>query len=181
MSESLSPAPPAAPATGPQAEFVPGWLRLMLIVAAIIEALQALPALSVFFGDLNDVPGPGFGGMLIAITIAAKALLALAAIMAAIKHQIRGAILAMACIVLASWLSDLPSLTKQDMAFKGGIYINAYMLYRIIACPFIVAISGTLAIKNERLKFAAILACLPTFIGLLGIFAFAIGIAIYGF
>ena len=37
-------------------------LRAVLILAALFEAAQALPNVPTLFGDMSEIPGPGFGG-----------------------------------------------------------------------------------------------------------------------
>jgi hypothetical protein len=49
-------------------------------LAALFEALQALPSVPILFGDMSEIPGPGSGGFLIKAHIASHASLALAAL-----------------------------------------------------------------------------------------------------
>ena len=39
-------------------------LRIILIIAALLEGFDALSSVSILFGDMSEIPGPGFGGFL---------------------------------------------------------------------------------------------------------------------
>jgi hypothetical protein len=39
--------------------------RMMLIIAALFEAFDALSSATILFGDMSEIPGPGFGGFLV--------------------------------------------------------------------------------------------------------------------
>lgn len=154
-------------------------LRKVLIIASLLEGFDASSSVSILFGDMSEIPGPGFGGFLVKAHIASHPLLALAALMFAITGSVRHAIIALAAIVFMTWLNDMPSVVRHGLDFNG---IGAFETpARIIAFPLIAACAIALAARNQRLGLATALASLPTFYGLFGVIAFAIGVGIYGF
>ena len=46
-------------------------LRTVLFIAALLEAYDALSNVFILFGDMSEIPGPGFGGFLIKAHLAA--------------------------------------------------------------------------------------------------------------
>jgi hypothetical protein len=56
-------------------------LRVVLIVAALLEAFDALSSVPTLFGDMSEIPGPGLGGFLIKAHIATHLPLSLAALL----------------------------------------------------------------------------------------------------
>src|ERR1700716_802212 len=66
----------AAPPPARQRHF---GLRVVLIIVAIVEAFDALSSVSILFGDMSQIQGPGIGGATIKAHIAGHLPLALAA------------------------------------------------------------------------------------------------------
>ena len=154
-------------------------LRIVLIIAALLEAFDALSSVPTLFGDMSEIPGPGFGGFLIKAHIAAHPVLALAALVFAAIGRVRHAIIALAAIVFMTWLNYMPSVVLHGLEFKG---VGAFETpVRIIAFPLMAACAIALAARNQRLRLATALASTPTFYSLIGLIIFAVGVSIYGF
>ena len=159
----------------------PRWLglRVVLIIAALLESFDALSSVSTLFGDMSEIPGPGFGGFLIKAHIATHPVLALAVLVFAAIGRVRYAIIALAAIVFMTWLNYMPSVVIHGLEFKG---VGAFETpVRIIAFPLMAACAIALAARDQRLRLATALASIPTFYSLVGLIIFAIGISIYGF
>ena len=151
----------------------------MLIIAALLEGFDAASSVPILFGDMSEIPGPGFGGFLIKAHIASHAPLALAVLVFAIIGRVRYAIIALAAIAFMTWLNYMPSVVLHGLEFRG---IGAFETpARIIAFPLMAACAIALAARNQRLRLATALASIPTFYSLLGVIIFAIGVSIYGF
>jgi hypothetical protein len=154
-------------------------LRIVLIIAALLEGFDALSSVPTLFGDMSEIPGPGFGGFLIKAHIATHPLLALAVLAFAAIGRVRYAIIALAAIVFMTWLNYMPAVVLHGLEFKG---VGAFETpVRIIAFPLMAACAVALAARNQRLRLATALASLPTFYSLIGLIVFAIGVSIYGF
>jgi hypothetical protein len=154
-------------------------LRVVLVIAALLESFDALTSVSTLFGDMSEIPGPGVGGFLIKAHIATHPLLALAVLVFAAIGRVRYAIIALAAIVFMTWLNYMPSVVLHGLEFKG---VGAFETpVRIIAFPLMAACAIALAARNQRLRLATALASIPTFYSLIGLIVFAIGVGIYGF
>ena len=154
-------------------------LRTVLIIAALLEGFDALTSVPTLFGDMSEIPGPGFGGFLIKAHIATHPVLALATLVFAAIGRVRYAVIALGAIVFMSWLNDMPSVVLHGLEFRG---IGAFETpVRIIAFPLMAACAIVLAARDRRLRLATALASIPTFYSLLGLMIFAIGVSIYGF
>jgi hypothetical protein len=154
-------------------------LRVVLVIAALLEAFDALSSVPTLFGDMSEIPGPGFGGFLIKAHIATHPVLALAALVFAAIGRVRHAIIALAAIVFMTWLNYMPSVVLHGLEFRG---VGAFETpVRIIAFPLMAACAIALAARNQRLRLATALASIPTFYSLIGLIIFAVGISIYGF
>ena len=154
-------------------------LRIVLIIAAVLEGFDALTSVSILFGDMSEIPGPGFGGFLIKAHIATHPVLALAVLVFAAVGRVRYAIIALAAIVFMTWLNYMPSVVLHGLEFRG---VGAFETpVRIIAFPLMAACAIALAARNQRLRLATALASIPTFYSLIGLIIFAVGVSIYGF
>ena len=153
---------------------------MVLIIAALLEAFDALSSVPTLFGDISEIPGPGFGGFLIKAHIATHLSLALATLVFAAIGRVRYAIIALGAIVFMTWLNYMPSVVRYGLEFDG---IGAFETpVRIIAFPLMAACAIALAARNQRLRLATALASIPTFYSLARrLIIFAIGVSIYGF
>ena len=170
-----------AHATAAEAVSVSRRWRMLLIAAAALEFLGGVRDVPILFGNLAEVPGPGLGGGIIAAKIALQPILGLAALVCAWKGRLRESLLAMAAIILMTWLSYLPSVTLHGLDLKGSAFVNLQMIFQIVLAPALAAAVAALAIRNRITPTAIMLAILPTIAGILGVVAFAIGVAMYGF
>jgi hypothetical protein len=154
-------------------------LRIVLIIAALLEGVDALSSVPTLFGDMSDIPGPGFGGCLIKAHIATHPVLALAVLVFAAVGRVRYAIIALAAIVFMTWLNYMPSVVLHGLEFRG---VGAFETpVRIITFPLMAACAIALAARDQRLGLATALASIPTFYSLIGLIIFAVGVSIYGF
>ena len=154
-------------------------LRVVLIIAAVFEAFDALSSVSILFGDMSEIPGPGFGGFLIKAHIATHPVLALAALLFAAIGRVRYAIIALGAVVAMTWLNYMPSVVGHGLEFKGtGAFETPA---QIVAFPLMAACAIAYAARGQRLGLATALVSIPTFFNLFGVIAFAIGVGLHGF
>lgn len=168
-------------ATDTPAAASPGWgLRIFVIVFAALETLSGLSDIPGWF-DL-PTPSPGFelaqyfGN---AYQIVHPPLAALAFILALI-NRVRGAIIALAIMVLANWLSDIPAAFIHGLEIAPGLF-GKLPATKYLGYPVIGVAALWLAWRNTRLWIAAILSVIPTAAQIVGVIGFAIGVMIYGF
>jgi hypothetical protein len=179
MAEMTEPAASAAPAAPPTRRRHLG-LRAVLILAAIVEAFDALSSVSILFGDMSQIPGPGLGGFLIKAHIAAHLPLALAALVFAAIGRVRYAIIALGAVVAMTWLNYMPSVVLHGLEFSSG-FAALQTTSQIIAFPLMAACAIALAARDRRLGVATALVGIPTLFNVLGVIAFAVGVSLYGF
>jgi len=174
----------AVPASQPRR-----WPRLLLLIAASIEFLGGLSALPILAGDLSEVPGPGLGGAIIIATIILRPTAAAAALFFLIRGKLAPSLIAMAIVILASWFSYLPSIQLHGLDLRGNLLevtlgsamVTAGLFFQLIIAPVIALAIAGLALTGKQITLATLLAVLPTFIDVLGVVAFGISVAIYGF
>lgn len=150
--------------------------RVLIIVVAAIQLLNSLSGIPVLFSE-----GVGFTGWALGVRIVILPVLALAALVLAFRHRLRDAILAVAAIGLAIWAAELVTTLFYSPKSPGSGSLDAYLFLQMVAYPLLAVAAAILAWRNERLGLAAILASLPTVLGVLAIVAFGIGVAITGF
>ena len=174
------------PATQPLAGTAPAasaprhlGLRAVLIIAALLEAYDGYSNVSTLFGDMSEIPGPGFGGFLIKAHIATHVPLALAALLFAAIGNVRYAIMALGAIVFMTWLNYLPSGGR--IGFGLDDLTSLEPVARMIGFPLMAACAIALAARNRRLGIATVLVSIPTFWFWGGVIAFAISVSLYGF
>lgn len=154
-------------------------LRILLIIVALIEAFDAMPSAVILLGDISEIPGPGIGGAIIKAHLATHPVLALAALMFAVIGYVRHAIIALGAIVVMTWLNYIPSVVLHGLDFDGAAALQTPL--QIIAFPLMAACAIAYAARNRRLGLATALVSIPSFIGVFGVIAFAIGVALHGF
>jgi hypothetical protein len=163
------------------AQGAPRWPRLLLLVAAAIELLGGLSDLPILLGNLSEIPGPGLGGAIIIAKIALQPLLALAALIFTLRGRLPYALLAMAFIILMTWLNYLPSVATHGLELQGSPAVVLLLVFQIIVAPLLALAIAGLVLTGKQLTLATLLAVLPTLISILSVIAFGIGVAIYGF
>ena len=157
------------------------WLRICLIVIAVVEGLEGLFKIPLLFAGDPDVPGKGWGGWAVSTELALTLPFALAALFFLIKNDFRRGVGFLAGIALLRWISLLPSVVNHPASFPGSGVMGLVQVLQIMVFPLLMLMVIALACKNERLTLAGLLVTLPTLANWLGIVAFAIGVAIYGF
>jgi len=155
-------------------------LRIVLIIAAVLEAFDALSSVPTLFGDMSEIPGPGLGGFLIKAHIATHLPLALAAQVLAAIGRVRYAIIALGAVVAMTWLNYMPSVVLHGLEFSSG-FATLQTTAQIIAFPLMAACAIALAARNQRLGLATALVGIPTLLNVFGIVAFAIDVSLHGF
>jgi hypothetical protein len=155
-------------------------LRIVLIIVAIVEALDALSSVSILFGDMSQIPGSGLGGAIIKAHIATHLPLALAALVFAAIGRVRYAIIALGAVVAMTWLNYMPSVALHGLEFDTG-FAAPQTTAQIIAFPLLAACAIALAARDRRPGLATALVSIPTLFNVFGIIAFAIGVSLHGF
>jgi hypothetical protein len=152
----------------------------LLVFVALVESVGALSAVPILFSNTSEIPGPGLGGWIVTLAIAARPLLAVTALASAFRGRFAGCILALAGVTLVNWLSLSPSVSSHGLDFEGSgsAYSSAHFL--ISPCT---AVGAALLVwkKPERLNVAGIVVSGPTLLDVLGTLAFGLSVAIYGF
>lgn len=159
---------------------IPRWLRMLLIISAIIELASGLRDLPILLGDTSQIPGPGLGGTIIKTKIALHPLVAAVALFCAVTGRLGGAVIAMAVLALLTWANYLPSIALHGTDAGDGTK-GILTAFQIILVPLFAATVIALAVQRKHLTLATCLAILPTWVGVLGVLAFAIGVSIWGF
>jgi hypothetical protein len=158
------------------------WLRLLLVLVAALEFLDALSGVQNIFIDYHhDTTLLRFAQTLASINLALAPLFAGAALIFAALGKIRYAILALAAVTLATWILDsLPSIALRGVTL-GLDFGTLAELFLYVLAPVAAATAALLALKAKRLALATVLACLPALAKWMGFIAFFIAIMIYGF
>ncbi len=159
----------------------PGWLIVVLVIVAALNALGGLRDAAILFAGDPDVPGTGWGGWAVTSQIALTAPFAMIAIFFLIKRDLRRAIPFIAAIGLLEWISYLPSVVNHPANFPGTGITGVLLFAKIMIFPLLVLMAIALACKNQRLVLAGLIASLPSIANWLMVVAFGISVAIYGF
>ncbi|HEV7821280.1 MAG TPA: hypothetical protein VGO84_08865 [Burkholderiales bacterium] len=155
-------------------------LRIVLIIVAAIEAFGGLSDFPTLFGDMSEIPGPGFGGFLIKAYIATHMPLALAALILAAIGRVRHAIIALGAVVAMTWLNYMPSVALHGLEFNSR-FVALQTTAQIITFPLMAACAIALAARGQRLAVATALVSIPTLFNVFGVIAFAIAVSLHGF
>jgi hypothetical protein len=127
-------------------------------------------------------PRPGLGGAIIIAKFIIHPITAGAALFFTIRGKIPYALVAMAFVILMSWLSFLPSIQLHGLNLEDGDAIATMLLVcKIILAPVLALVIAALALTKTWLTLATVLAILPTLAQVLAVIAFGISVAIYGF
>jgi len=158
------------------------WLRVLLVLVAALEFLDGVSGVQNIFTDYHhDTTLLRFAQALTSVRLALSPVLAGAALIFAAFGNIRRAILALAALVLTTWLLDgLPSIVIHGLRLKpdyGGL--EEFVLY--FFAPATAVAAALLVLKDRRLPLAGVLVCLPAlFKWIVGVI-FIVAILIYGF
>jgi hypothetical protein len=154
------------------------WPRILLMAVAAVSTLSALTDITPAVINLTENQSAAQWSLTAGVVI--HVVLALAALVLAIKRDVRRAIMALAAVTPTTWLLDLlPSVIMHglDMEGTGGMIVAG----QFFVLPLIALCALVLAWRNERLGLAALLAVVPTLLGMAMVVAFAISVMIYGF
>lgn len=156
------------------------WISAALLAIALFETADGLSNVGTLFGDMSEIPGPGFGGFLIKTYLATHPVFAIAALIFAAIGRVRLAVMALVGVLIGRWLWLMPSVANSGLEMTNfNSALNSLVL--IIAPPLLAACSLSLAIRNERLGLASLLVCLPSLYSVLSVVAFIVAVSIYGF
>jgi hypothetical protein len=158
------------------------WLRLGLTVVAALETYDALAGIPNIFTDHQHANALlRFAQALTSIKLALAPVIAATALLYAAWGNLRRAILALAALVLLSWLlDDLWAIPIRGFEFSAGLGGMVAFVHHVIF-PAAAIAGAVLTLKNRRLVLAGLLVSLPTLFNWIGLVIFIIGIAIHGF
>ena len=158
----------------------PGWVRVLLIVITAIETLTGVSEVTVLFGDISDVRGYSFGGLAIIAKLALHPVVALVALVFAVKDDVPRSIIALAAWLILGWLTEVPAFLIHGIGFSLQ-YGDLYVLAIAFVFPVLGVAAIWLALQKRQLELAAIFASVPTIAQWLGVLAFMIAVMTYGF
>ena len=155
-------------------------LQVCLILLSAVQLLGGLVDISNAFTDYGHTTALlKFAQALTSVYLVLTPILAAIALYFAIRRQYVRAIYALAALIFAEWLSELPSIaihgTEITPDFSGLVPFGTYVVMPILGVAAIVLA------RRGRLGFATLAAALPTIAHWAGIVAFTISIMIYGF
>lgn len=155
-------------------------LQAALFLVALIELLLSFSDAAAVFAEPSAIAGSPAARLLVLATVALAPIAAAAALWWAARKAIARAILAVAGLVLLKWLSFAPSAFADIPELFGLGFAELHALMQMVGFPLL-ALAAILLARGGRLGLATLCAITPTVVNFLGVVAFAIGIAIYGF
>ena len=169
-----------ADTTSAQETGAPGWVRVLLVIITAIETLTGVSELTVLFGDISEIPGYSLGGLAIIAKLALHPVVALVALVFAVKDDVPRSIIALAAWVMLGWLTEVPSFFIHGIGFSLQ-YGDLYVLAIAFVFPVLGVAAIWLALQKRQLGLAAIFVSVPTIAQWLGVLAFLIAVMTYGF
>ena len=157
------------------------WLRVLLVLIGALEFLDALPGVQNIFTDYHhDTALLRFAQGLTSVRLALSPLLAGAALVFAALGNIRSATLALAALILTTWLMDsLPAIAIHGLRLKADFgALEEFVLY--FFAPSTAVAAAILALR-DRLALAAALVSLPFLFKWVTGVIFIVALMIYGF
>ena len=158
------------------------WLRVLLVLIAALEFLEALADVqNIFIDRHHETALLRFAPGLTSIQLALSPLLAGAALIFAALGNIRYAVLALAALTLTAWvLGALPTIAIHGMSFSLD-YSSFEGIVLFIVAPLVTVAAAFLAFKDKRLSLAALLISLPFLFKWIVLVLFIITVFMYGF
>lgn len=157
-------------------------LRLALILLAGLEVLlSTYPNVTILIeDDLAKIIGGSLGGLLVMLELVGRPVLAVAALIFALRRNPRFAIIAIAGITFVIALSYLPSAILHGLYQGGSGIMGLNATAKMTLYPLLAAAAAALAIRNERLRLAAVLVGIPMLASIVSFTLFSMSIG-YGF
>ena len=160
------------------------WLRILLIVVTVAEALgtlTSLPGIMLFFTENHPTALLRFAQGLLSVKLALAPFVAVPGFIFAWKGRLREATLALAALLLLTWLlDDTTTFAIHGFEFAGGL-VGITLFARYFVFPLLALAGGWLALKDRRPWLAALLVSAPTIFYWIGVAIFTVTIMIYGF
>jgi hypothetical protein len=122
-------------------------------------------------------------------TIILRPIAAGAALFFLVRGHLTWALVSMAVVILLGWITYLPSIQLHGLDLSGNLVevtlgsamVTAGLFFQLIIAPAVALAVAGLALTGKQMTLATLLAVLPTLMGVLGVVAFGISVAIYGF
>ena len=170
------------PASIPTQPAAPSRLHIGLMILSgliLLGALSDVPAIFFDYGHTDRLVI--FAQRLTSLKLALAPVIAGAALYFAITRKLPHAIVALATLMLVNWLTELPSIAIHGMEMKDGGITSLVIAAQRFLYPLLAVAAMAAALRNERLVTATVLTAIPMIVQWLGVVAFAVGVAIYGF
>jgi hypothetical protein len=149
---------------------------LLIVLAALMQIYDGLSSVLLpFLGHASR--GIGLTGWMVA-TGTLQLVVAIAALVHATRHHLRGATLGVALSILLGWLTTVPPAVQHGLDFRADAVITSGYF---VLSPVIAFTAGALAWRGSYPVLAALIVTAPTFVGLLFVIVFTISVALYGF
>jgi hypothetical protein len=142
-------------------------LRWFLVFVAALEGADAILDLPTLIGRGNLLYGPWavgpstlLGVILIKLHVVVHPLLAVAAGMLSVAGNVRGSLVALAAISVATWLSFLPMVLHDGLQIEGWWNLQ-WMIARVFVVPLLAGITIAVTMLTSRYRLAAGLISIP--------------------
>jgi hypothetical protein len=162
-----------SPMTGQVQEDLFGLRWFIVTVAALegIDAILDLPLLidrpNLLYGAWAVAPTTLLGAILAKLYVAVHPLLAVAALMLSVAGNVRGSLVALAAISVATWLSLLPVVLYDGLRLQSWWSVQ-WTVAQLFVFPVLAGIGVAIATLTIRYWLAAALIAIPTAYGVLG-------------
>jgi len=158
------------------------WLRVILVLIAALEFLDALSGVQNIFTDYNHpTEFLRFAQTLTSIKLALAPVIACAALIYATLGNVRRAILSLAALEITTWLlEDIWSIPIHGLELSAN-FGGMLALFQHFVFPATALAGATLAFKDRRLALAGLLVSVPTIVNWAGVVAFTVAVMVYGF
>ena len=158
------------------------WLRVVLVLIAALEFLDALSGVQNIFTDYHHPTAfLRFAQTLTSIKLALAPVIAGAALIYAALGKVRHAILAVAALEITTWLlEDVWSIPIHGLELSAD-YGGMLAFFQHFVFPAAALAGAALAFKDRRLPLAGLLVSVPTIVNWAGVVAFTVAVMMYGF
>jgi hypothetical protein len=147
--------------------------------ARIARALSG--AANIFTDYHHETALLKFAQALTSVKLALAPLLSGAALVLAVLGRLRQAILALAALILMSWLlDDVSSIAIHGLEFTPD-FGGAMIFGKRVIMPVLAAAAAAWAWQDRRLRLACLFVSLPTIANWVGVVIFTVSILMYGF